>query len=758
MQRVVASFLAYVVFVQPIAWSQNQAQQQPAAGAAAPAQTASPPPKVSTGNLNLANASLTEVIDALCRTLRINYIIDPRVKGAVTLNTYGETRQIDARNLLDLVLRINGATMVQVGEFFRIVPLTDVSRMPLPPNVTSDPKAIPEDDQTILNLVFLKYATVAEVSKLIEPFIGEGARTMLYAPANLLFLLDSRRNIRRTMEIISLFDSDSLASQRVRLFEVKNGSPTSIAKEVDEIMKSISMSDKASVVRFLPIDRINTIIAIAPNPGAFEEVEKWIRKLDTEVKVTAGTVDNFVYRVKYSRAEILAAVIMSLYGGYGYMGMMGMMGGMGGMGMGGMGMGGMGMGGYGMGGMGMGGMGMGGYGMGGMGMGGYGMGGYGMGGYGMGGYGNANYAMGLGMNGPMMQMGQSYPGAGTAGFVGPGMYAPQYPTTGGGTGAGVTTPGGAVDQTGQYLAGPGAMGRIPRVIPNPIDNTLMIQATAQEYQQIMKLLREVDIPPRQVLIDARIYEVALTGAFASGVSAFLQRRSTGGSANPGRQLLGQLSEGAVNLSAGMLVGSSRELLGFLQLAENQTRARVVSAPSVIATDSIAASINVGLEVPTLASQAVTGVQQGGNSLFANTIQSRSTGVTLNIMARVNPSGIVTMIINQDVSSPQAPSAGSIQSPSFSRRSVNTQVTVQDGDTIAIGGIINETNSMSTNGVPGLNRIPVVGSVFGSRSYSKERTELIIFMTPRVIYDTNQIVDASDEIRSRLKELNKYVKQ
>jgi len=724
MQKIFAIFVAWAVLAQPIAVGQQPAAQQPPAAT----QTASPPPTVSTGNLNLANASLTEVIDALCRTLKINYILDPRVKGAVTLNTYGETRQIDARNLLDMLLRINGFTMVQVGEFYRIIPLQDVSRMPLPPTAVSDPKSIPQDDQTVLNLVFLKYATVAEVAKLIEPFIGEGAKVVQYPPANLLFFLDSRRNIRRTMEIISLFDSDTLAGQRVRLFEVKNGSPTAIAKEVEEVLRSISMADKNSMVRFLPIDRINTIIAIAPNPGAFETVEKWIRKLDTEVKVTAGTVDNYVYRVRYGRAEILAAVIMALYGGMGMMGgMMGMMGMMGGMG----GMGGM-MGGYG--------------GMGGM------MGGYG----GMSGYGNVGMMNPMGY---MPQMGNAYPGAGMSGFGGPGLYAPQGAAAAGGQpGVGGAAGGAGADQTGQYLGGPGGMGRIPHIIPNPMDNTLLMQATAQEYQQIMKLLRQIDIPPRQVLLDARIYEVSLTGAFSSGVSAFLQKRGAGSGTNPGRDLVGSLTGAAVNLSAGMLVGQSRELLAFLQLQENESRARVISAPTVIATDSLPASINVGLEVPTLASQAVTGVQQGGNSLFANTIQNRSTGVTLNVTARTNSSGIVTLVINQDVSAPQAPTVGSIQSPSFSRRSINTQVTVQDGDTIAIGGIINESNSMSTAGIPILHRLPVVGSVFGSRSYSKERTELIIFMTPRVIYDTNQVVEASDEIRSRLRMLNRYVKE
>jgi len=200
------------------------------------------------------------------------------------------------------------------------------------------------------------------------------------------------------------------------------------------------------------------------------------------------------------------------------------------------------------------------------------------------------------------------------------------------------------------------------------------------------------------------------------------------------------------------------LLAFLNAKESTSHAKVISSPSVIATDSIPASITVGQEVPTLSSQAVSGVSVGGTSQFANTIQNRSTGVGLNIVARVNSSGVVTLVINQDVSAPIPPPAGvTVNSTSFSRRNVTTQVTVQDGDTVAIGGIIQESDTNSSSGIPLLHRIPIVGAAFGSKSVTKARTELVVFLTPRVIYDTNQIAEASDEVRSKLKRLNKLVK-
>jgi general secretion pathway protein D len=187
---------------------------------------------------------------------------------------------------------------------------------------------------------------------------------------------------------------------------------------------------------------------------------------------------------------------------------------------------------------------------------------------------------------------------------------------------------------------------------------------------------------------------------------------------------------------------------------------VISAPSVIATDSIQASINVGTSVPTLSSQAVgAGVQVGGNSLFTNTVSNVSTGVTLSILARVNPSGIVTMVINQQVSDPVPPSTGAaIQSPSFSQKSVSTQVTVQDGDTVAIGGIIQETNTETSSGIPVLHKLPYIGALFGQKSISKDRSELVIFLTPRVIYDTNQIMEATEELKGEMQKLRKSFKE
>jgi general secretion pathway protein D len=197
------------------------------------------------------------------------------------------------------------------------------------------------------------------------------------------------------------------------------------------------------------------------------------------------------------------------------------------------------------------------------------------------------------------------------------------------------------------------------------------------------------------------------------------------------------------------------LLAFLQLSENNSYAKVISEPRLIATDSIPATISVGAQVPVLTGTVST---LGGSSAFTTQgIGSRNTGVTLNVNARVNPSGVVVLIINQEVSKQQPNSSSTqIPTPSFDQQIVQTQITCQDGDTIAIGGVMSEDSSNTSQGIPGLARIPGLGMMFGSQSRTKTRTELILFMTPHVIYDRTDLLDASEQVKNSMRKVRKLV--
>jgi general secretion pathway protein D len=716
-----------------------QFQPQPAAEqkpAPKPADKSAPTPGPATLTLDsnipfiMDNVSLIEVVDMLAKQLKIKYILDPRVKGSVTIHTYGQVKPVELMPLFQTILRVNGMTMVQVGDLWRILPANAVSSLPLEPMENVDPKTLPDDERMILNLIFLKYTTAKEMDALLGPFMGENATHQAYDPANLLLIEDNSRSMKRTMELIAMFDADTFANQRVRSYEIANSRPSDLAKDLEQVMKAYSVTDKSGV-RFLAVDRINTLIAVAPNPGIFEEVQKWIEKLDIKAKVTAGTSSLWVYPLKYQRAEILAMAIEALYSGNtAALVMMSQMmnSNMYSAGMGNNGTG------YG---------GMGGYGMGGGMMATGGTGGFGLGVSGMGG--------GFGMNyGNMMNYGNAYAGGSPFSMFG---------NQSGAAGA----PGAARDATGTYLAagaqaGPAGSQHLPHVVPNPFNNTLLIQGTEEEYAQIAEMLRQLDVAPRQVLIDAKIYEVDLDNEFAAGVTNTL---SNLGTPKTGMQAIqsAATSTAGLTLSAAAVVSSSKALLATLSASESRGYSRIISSPSIIATDGIAATMNVGSQVPVLTSQGVTsGVQSGGSSVFANTVSSQSSGVTLSITPRISSSGVVTMVVDQQVMTPQPPAASAaIQSPSFQNRSMATQLTIMDGDTVAIGGAILETHTQSSGGVPLLHRIPLIGAAFGSKSSSTQRTELIIFLTPRVIYDSTQLVDATDELKSSLKRVGRLMK-
>jgi general secretion pathway protein D len=321
-----------------------------------------------------------------------------------------------------------------------------------------------------------------------------------------------------------------------------------------------------------------------------------------------------------------------------------------------------------------------------------------------------------------------------------------------GTNPAVPAPGQAASTQNGQAAGKSDEPNPPLIVPNPLDNSLLIRANAQQYQSILKLLKELDRPPRQILLEAKIYQVVMSNSFSMGVNTLFRQR-TGADRRP----LGSILNGAINLQAGALVGQARELMAFLQLSENASNAKVISEPSLIATDSIPASINVGAQVPVLTG-TVTSVGSASPTSFQS-IGTRNTGVTLQVNARVNPSGVVVLMINQEISKPQAGSGSSaIPTPTFDQQVVQTQITMQDGDTIAIGGIISESDDKGSSGLPGLHRIPGLGALFGNQTRSKTRTELVLFMTPHVIYDSTDLLEASEQVKNHMRKLRKFFVQ
>jgi general secretion pathway protein D len=191
------------------------------------------------------------------------------------------------------------------------------------------------------------------------------------------------------------------------------------------------------------------------------------------------------------------------------------------------------------------------------------------------------------------------------------------------------------------------------------------------------------------------------------------------------------------------------------------RARVLSAPSLVVLNNKKASINVGKQIPVVSSfinttntvvstppTTGTGEPTFNPTVGQSYVQFRDTGIILHVTPRVNPGGLVYMEINQEQSTPGDASTAIAGNVPVDKRVVDTEIAVQSGQTVLLGGLISDTEQQSKNGVPGISRIPILGALFGSQSRNHQRQELLVMITPTVIESATQAQDLTDEYKNR----------
>lgn len=291
-----------------------------------------------------------------------------------------------------------------------------------------------------------------------------------------------------------------------------------------------------------------------------------------------------------------------------------------------------------------------------------------------------------------------------------------------------------------------------KLVVDELNNALIIQASEADYEFLLETIKQLDVLPRQVLIDAKIFEVNLTDNISLGVLNELTKRND--SDNLTTAISGVKSQGdsPLGFSTFQIIGDARELVTALTAGRFKSRAKVLQAPSILALDGHEARITVGAEIP-VTTGTFSDPLQGGDITRAptlNTIQFRDTGTTLIINPRINASGMVTMEIAQEVSSP----SGGGLTPTINKTAVNTVLTVKDGETVVIGGILSESRINARNRVPVLGDIPVIGALFGTTNRDLTRREIIIMLTPRVIRRPEEHLEVSSDFRATHRDANR----
>lgn len=276
----------------------------------------------------------------------------------------------------------------------------------------------------------------------------------------------------------------------------------------------------------------------------------------------------------------------------------------------------------------------------------------------------------------------------------------------------------------------------PKVSADEHNNALVILATAQEYALLEDALRQMDTAPLQVLIEATIAEVTLNDRLQYGVQWFFESGNETFTLSDDET--GDLVAKFPGFSFASIAGSSQIVLNALS---NVTDVNVVSSPRIMALTNQPAMIQVGDQVPIITQTAVS--VQDPSAPIVNTVEMRDTGVILRVTPRINNSGLVTLDVEQEVSDVIETTTSDLDSPTIQQRKVKSTVAVRNGDTAVLGGLIRNSVSDGRSGVPFLKDIPVVGELFSSTSNSRRRTELLIFLKPRVVTspaDSRQVVD------------------
>lgn len=271
-----------------------------------------------------------------------------------------------------------------------------------------------------------------------------------------------------------------------------------------------------------------------------------------------------------------------------------------------------------------------------------------------------------------------------------------------------------------------------RIIADEQNNSLIIVATAQEYEAIRNVIKQLDVQPLQVLIEAAILAIRLDDDLKYGVEWKFKNSLPGGREGLGQ--LGPLIDTALASSTGgfsYLIKKADDIEAIIHARQEKKNINVLSSPSLMVLNNQEAKIQVGDQVPILTS-STTNTSGGSSPLITNNIEMRDTGVTLTVTPRVNAGGMVIMDIEQSVDTPQRTTTSGIDSPTILQRSLNSTVVIHSGETVVLGGLISTTFEENRTGVPWLMDIPYLGALFSTTNRNKVKDELVVLITPKVI--------------------------
>jgi len=297
-----------------------------------------------------------------------------------------------------------------------------------------------------------------------------------------------------------------------------------------------------------------------------------------------------------------------------------------------------------------------------------------------------------------------------------------------------------------------------KIVVNNATNSLIIQGGGpDQYRQWMALLAELDKPTKSALIDVMVAEVTAGTANTLGVDWNFRNAKSSAGGIPGTVTSGNAGSGSGGLTFSFL-NSAGLLRADISALASKNDAQILSSPKLMARNGETATIQVADEVPISTGVTTTpGSILGGGSV-ATSIQYRTTGMILKVRPVINSGNRIDLDISQEVSNVKSLTSGPLNSPTIGTRKVDTKLTLRDGSTVMLAGLISNDNSSSDAGVPLLKDIPGVGSLFKNETFSKSKKELIILITPYIINDDFEAESISNAFQSSLGDWAKDLKE
>jgi general secretion pathway protein D len=641
--------------------------------------------------LNFENAPVASVAKVILGDiLGVGYTLDPRVQGTVSLSSGRPVPKKDLLFVLESALRASNIALVHDRDGYRLIPATEAT------GTASLGTAEESEAGYGITVIPLQYVSAQTLSKLLDSFVTKQGSVRADAGRNLIIVQGSSSDRQAAIDTVMSFDADWMRGQSVGVYPVSNAAPEPMIAELDKIIDSGEGGLSQNLVKLQPIARQNAILVVTRKPDMLKTVATWITRLDKAGVAGTGVK---VYRMRYGDARQVAALLNQMFVG-----------------------------------------------------------------------GSS------GLDNPVDQLA---PGGGAVSSRSDrfaqqpgGAVGAQQASTAGPANSGSTHTATAGTQLASNMAqvppnlgfgrdmpygGAGGLVGNPilpgvRIAADKVNNAVLVYANQENYRIIERTLQQLDRPQLQVAIDATIAEVTLNDKLDYGVQFFLKSQNFG--LNPDRGSISNTNNASSPIPTrvlpgfNFLVGMEADPRLILSALHSVTDVKILSTPSLVVVDNQTASLLVGDQIPitTRTAQSV----DVPTAPIVNSIDYRNTGVILRVAPRININGNVMLDIEQEISSVAQTATAETLTPTVSQRMVRSSIAVASGQTVLLGGLISERQDRGSNGIPLLDQAPgVLSGLFSTKTGSTQRTELVIFIRPKIIRNGGDARRVAEELRDKM---------